>query len=374
MDSLYMLEAEVLYDAQKDDLGEITEPFNPKDVDIINVPMVVSNIVDRLKDDRIILDPGFQRRPGLWDDEKQSRLIESLIVRIPLPSFYFDYDESDHYIVVDGLQRLWAIKRYIALDEKDPNRLRLKGLEYLKEFEGKLFEELPSIIQRRIREQTFVTYVIRPGTPEYVRNSIFTRINTGGIQLTPPEIKNSIYRGQAADLLKELAHSDAFIQATNNRVDPSRMLDCELVNRFLAFYVLGTESYKGNLEMYLNQVLKKLKDDKSGNFESYKKAFYEAMDLAHMLFEDKAFRRIQGNGQFGKINKPLFECVSVCLANLTDQERRKLLERKNIFLEKYYAVLKEKGFIRAITNGTAKKTSIEKRYGTMRWLIQESLK
>ena len=92
--------------------GEITEPFDPKDVDIVSQPMIVANIIERLKDGSIVLEPDFQRNPDLWDDGKQGRLIESLIIRIPLPSFYFDYsDENDNYIVVDGLQRLWAIRR-----------------------------------------------------------------------------------------------------------------------------------------------------------------------------------------------------------------------------------------------------------------------
>ena len=233
------VEEENLYGDTPQTEGEITEPFDPKDVDIVSQPMIVANIIERLKEGSIVLEPDFQRNPDLWDDGKQSRLIESLIIRIPLPSFYFDYDDaSDKYIVVDGLQRLWAIRRFASLDKIDPDRLHLTGLEYLKEYEGKIYEELPVTFQRRIREQTFTAYVIRPGTPESVRNSIFTRINTGGLQLTPAEIKNSVYRGQAADLLRELAHSDAFVKATRGKVQSTSMTDCEFVNRFLAFYLL----------------------------------------------------------------------------------------------------------------------------------------
>ncbi len=243
---------------------EITEPFNPKDVDIVSQPMVISNIIDQLKYDDILLEPDFQRHPDLWDAGKQSRLIESLIIRIPLPTFYFDSTDDDKLIVVDGLQRLYAIKRFMVLDQDDPNRLVLTGLEYLKEYEGKQYEELPPGIQRRIKAQTLTAYIIRPGTPDKVRTSIFTRINTGGLTLEPAEIKNSVYRGQAANLLKELAHSDEFVKATRKKIDPSRMLDCEFVNRFLAFYLLGIEQYPGNLEDYLNDVMIRLqKESKS---------------------------------------------------------------------------------------------------------------
>ena len=100
------VEKENLYDKNVLEKGLITDPFNPKDVDIVSQVMAISNILDRLEHDEIILEPDFQRYKNLWDDQKQSRLIESLIIRIPLPSFYFDYDEDDHLIVVDGLQRL----------------------------------------------------------------------------------------------------------------------------------------------------------------------------------------------------------------------------------------------------------------------------
>lgn len=111
------VEGELLYSETGE--KEITKPFNPKDVDIISQPMVISNIIDQLKYGDIILEPDFQRRPGLWNDKQQSRLIESLIIRIPLPTFYFDSTDDDKFIVVDGLQRLYALKRFMVLDRAD---------------------------------------------------------------------------------------------------------------------------------------------------------------------------------------------------------------------------------------------------------------
>lgn len=368
------VEEENLYGENNNAEGEITEPFNPKDVDIVPQTMVVANIIDRLKENSIILEPDFQRRPDLWDDRKQSRLIESLIIRIPLPSFYFDIDdEDDNYIVVDGLQRLWAIRRFAALDRDDPNRLRLTGLEYLTEYNGKLYDELPVIFQRRIREQNLIAYVIRPGTPEFVRNSIFTRINTGGLQLTPAEIKNSVYRGQAATLLRELARSDQFVNATNHKVKPDRMLDCEFVNRFLAFYLLDIDKYNDNLEEYLNKVLKILKKASPETLEQCRRVFYRSMSTANNLFGRNAFRKRTKNGRYGKINKPLFECVSVCLANLSEEECSLLIQNKDYFIDQYTRLLENSEFIDVITNGTAKKISIRKRNKELNRIIFETL-
>ena len=97
------------------DEEEITEPFNPKDVDIITQPMVISNIIDQLKYGDILLEPDFQRRPDLWNSTQQSRLIESLMIRIPLPSFYFDSADDDKLIVVDGLQGYMLLKNLWCL-------------------------------------------------------------------------------------------------------------------------------------------------------------------------------------------------------------------------------------------------------------------
>ena len=247
------IDSEVLYDNEA--IPDITEPYDPKDVDIISMPMTIFNIVERLKNDEIILNPDFQRKTNLWNDVQQSRLIESLLIRIPLPTFYFDLTEEDKYIVVDGLQRLQTIKNFAVLDENDSYKLRLKGLEYFKDLNGKIFEELPLNLQRRFREQNIIAYIIRNGTPDKVRNSIFKRINTGGVVLTQDEINNSTFRGKVADLLKELADSQEFIKVTRGSIQTDRMLDHGFINRFLAFYVQGIEKYKGNFEEYLENVL-----------------------------------------------------------------------------------------------------------------------
>lgn len=366
------IEKEQLYN--ENDEGVIIEPFDPKDVDIISQPMVISNIVEDLKEGGdIILDPDFQRRPDLWNDQKQSRLIESLIIRIPLPTFYFDAGNHEKLIVVDGLQRLYAIKRFMALGKDNPQRLILTGLEYLTEYNGRSFEMLPSNIQKRIKSQVITAYIIRAGTPDKVRTSIFTRINTGGLTMEPAEIKNSVYRGQAADLLKRLAHSDEFLQATRGKIDPSRMLDCEFVNRFLAFYLLDIQQYTGNLEDFLNEVMIRLQKASTDLLEVYGKDFLKAMKYARSIFGDSAFRKINIDGKYGRINKPLYDVVAVCLAKLSEADCEKLLRKKDELNTKYTALLKDKKFVDIITNGTAKVQNVESRYLKMNKLFQEVL-
>lgn len=367
----WAIEEEQLY--LDTDEEEITEPFNPKDVDIITQPMVISNIIDQLKYGDILLEPDFQRCPDLWNPTQQSRLIESLMIRIPLPSFYFDSTDDDKLIVVDGLQRLYAIKKFMVLDLNDKDRLALTGLEYLKEYEGKKFEDLPSSIQRRIKTQSLTAYVIRPGTPDKVRTSIFTRINTGGLTLTPAEIKNSVYRGQAANLLKELAHSEEFVKATRKKIDPSRMLDCEFVNRFLAFYLLGTEQYSGNLEDYLNEVMIRLRKEPKSTIEKCRIDFFKAMKYIANIFGEIAFRKITANGRYGRLNKPLYDAITVNMAKLSEKECEQLLVKKDKLLEEYDKLLKDKKFVNIITSGTAAIDNVKGRHNTIYKIFRKVL-
>lgn len=364
------IEQENLY---KDYSDEYIDPFDPKKIHIESKSLTISNIVDRLENEEIILDPDYQRNGDLWDNKTQSRLIESLIISIPLPVFYFDCLPDDRYEVVDGLQRLTAIKRFMAKNSESP--LRLCDLEYMTEYNGMLFQDLPANIQRRIREQNIQAYIIMQGTPNKIKSSIFKRINTGGLVLTNAEIRNAIYRGRVASLLKELSMTEEFVDATRNSISPKRMLDREFVNRFLAFFVLGIDKYKGNLESYLNDVLDFLDNDSEENYKMYRLSFLKSMKICKEIFDRNAFRKITINEDkkpvYSVINKPLFDCVSVCIASLKDWEQQRLVERKSIFLEKYIGLVLSEEFRDIISNGTATIENVKKRHMRMREIISE---
>ena len=336
----------------------IIKPFDPKEVDIVAKTMVISNIIEQLRDEEIILNPEYQRKANLWNEKDQSRLIESIIIRIPLPSFYFDTTDDEKLIVVDGLQRLTAIRRFAVLEPNNKNN-------------GYTFEELPVNIQRRIRQTEIIAYVIRKGTPDNVRNSIFTRINTAGLRLEPAEIRNAVYRGVASTLLKELAESPAFKEATKNHIKCDRMEDRELINRFLAFYILGTEKYNGNLESYLNQVLSEIKTFDVNQINDVKRVFAKSMEVAVQIFGDKAFRRLNSNGKYGKINKPLFECVSVSLAELAEERCILLVRHKEEFILHYEALFFNKEFTQIISNATAKLENVKRRFAMFKEILDE---
>ena len=140
------------------------------------------------------LRPDFQRLAGIWDNTRKSRLIESLLLRIPIPVFYVAADENEIWSVVDGVQRISTIYDYVT------DKFRLSRLEYLKKLEGALYTGLPRQMQRRINETQFVVNVIEPGTPPEVMFNIFRRINTGGMALNGQEIRHALHAGPVATI------------------------------------------------------------------------------------------------------------------------------------------------------------------------------
>ena len=133
--------------------GEIKRPFDPKRIDITTKQMILEVIFRRLRNNEINLKTFFQRNPDLWDKTKQSRLIESILIKLPLPAFYFDGTDDKEWLIVDGLQRLSTFKNYVI-----ENKFKLQDLEYLKQFNNKSFGELPRDLQRRIEEHEIAVY------------------------------------------------------------------------------------------------------------------------------------------------------------------------------------------------------------------------
>lgn len=149
---------------EEEEVGDeerISTPFDPKQIRVLSKSMTIDLLLRRIQYQELDLAPDFQRKSGIWKDGSQSRLIESILIRIPLPSFYIDATNNNKWIVVDGLQRLTALNRFVITQE-----LKLCQMEFLKEHEGKTFKELPRELQRCIEETQLTVYLIEEGTPQ----------------------------------------------------------------------------------------------------------------------------------------------------------------------------------------------------------------
>ncbi len=358
-------------------------PYDQSKTQIITKPMSVEQLAKRLRYNEIDVAPDFQRKADLWTNDKKSRLIESMLIRIPLPVFYFDATDENKWLVIDGLQRLSAIRHFMV--EQDPaKKLRLEGLEYLKHHNGKTFDGsngLPRDLQRRIEETQVFAHLIQPGTPIEVKYNIFKRINTGGLVLTSQEIRNAIYQKRnglgASRLLRELADSEGFLKATDRAIDKERMLDCEFVLRFLAFSLTPYTQYtEAGMDAFLNRHMQRINDlDDGPPLDDLRQRFHRAMRASQQIFEDDAFRKKYAPEDRRKpINKALFEVWSVTLGNLDDVAIEKLVAHKGVLRRGLMMALNDdKEFEAAITQGTGDVKRVHKRFSTIERLIRQTL-
>lgn len=333
-------------EAEKGEEGTIHAPFDPEKIDVFTQARTVDLLLTRLREGELDLSPEFQRRSNVWNPERKSGLIESMLLRIPIPSLYVSEDKDGNYTVVDGLQRLCAVAHFVdvaalnkAVDVK-LNPLRLTNLESLSEYNGSTFAELPRPLQRRIKETELTLHIIRASTPPNVKFNIFSRINQGGLPLTAQEIRNAIYAGEWRRRVRRLAEGEPFVTATEGKVKVERMQDIELVLRFVAHYTLpkyGERSDDQNLDDFLNDTVDKRcplwGPDVWSDIQS---AFERALAAAPRVFGRIAFRKYSAPDEYRRpINRGLFEAESVALARRRIDDLPVLAARSELVIQKF---------------------------------------
>ncbi|MFT5595001.1 MAG: hypothetical protein ACI8SR_003404 [Oceanicoccus sp.] len=339
---------------------DVLEPFNPEDISIQQRVVPMDVLIRRLKQRSIQLSPSFQRKE-VWDVTRKSRLIESLMLNIPLPMFYVAADEKGNWEVVDGLQRLSTIRDFM-IGDKNGVMLQLKKLEFLNEkFEGKTFKAIESDPDQQklvndIHETEMRFTVINPGTPEAVKRNIFKRLNTGGMPLTPQEIRHALYEGQSSELLQSLVGSNIFKLTIGKKIDDSRMGASELILRLISFMIMDRDAYKSGMDSWLSNAMRvincfpkpteeelkkifkksEVPNLKLQSIEDIKEKFELSMARSTELFNGHAFRKsLPNESRKSPINKSLFEVWGNVLSELSEIDYVKLKTNKISFIEKY---------------------------------------
>ena len=348
--------------------GKITEPFNPEQIKINTRTLLIEQLVSRIKHQEIDLAPDFQRLRGIWNDERRSRLIESLLLRIPIPVFYVAADEADIWSVVDGVQRMSTIYDFVT------GKFPLKRLEYLTWLDGQKHDELPRPMQRRISETSLIVNVIEPGTPAEVMFNVFLRINTGGMILNGQEIRHALNPGPVRNYLEALAQSSEFKKATDDSIKELRMADRECVLRFLAFYINPPEKYATNdLNGYLGKVMEKINEMSSKERDSLSADFKKAMCAASDIFGEYAFRkRTNIDDRRRPVSKALFESWSVQLARCSPEQIRVLVEKREDVQRRFIQLMSvDEEFNNAISFATGTPRRVRKRFQAIKQLVEE---
>lgn len=347
----------------------ITKPFNPNEIDVDISTVNLGSLIEQLENDEIDLQPDFQRAADVWDNVKKSRLIESILLGLPLPSFYFSEDPvSQKLSIIDGLQRICAIRDFV-LKEDEP--LKLEGLQFLKNFEGLTFSQLARPEVKRIKSLKITMNTLRKGTPLDVKYIIFQRVNTAGEPLTPQEMRHALNQGPAAIFIKELANMESFKKATNFSVKSKRMQDRDFVNRFVAFFI-GYQDYMGDLDMFLNDKMGELNKMTPAQRNDIRVSFDKAMECCYEIFKKDTFRkRYKITDKRKPISKSVYDTLSVNIAWLSDEEQHLLLRNAEAFKAGMIRLFNDEKFNFSISTGTGQKYNVEQRFTMVKSLIKE---
>ncbi len=349
---------------------DVIRPWDPTTIRVDTKPYSLRNIVDMIKEGDLELAPDFQRKK-VWGPVQKSRLIESILLRIPLPAFYFSSDEQGLLQVVDGLQRLSTINDFVT------GKFVLNGLEYLQnEVAGKKFDKLPAVWSRRVYSTQIIANVVDPQTPDQVKFDIFKRINTGGSPLNAQEIRHCMSKKKSRDFIQRLVTRKEFQLATSGKLkDHPRMVDREVVLRFVAFR--SNRDQYGNfdtLDSFLTDIAKQIDSGKLNDQHllQLEYDFARAMENARGLFADYAFRKWDKHSdRLNPFNRALFDTWSVLLA---DYQWEQLKNHKPAIVTSSRQLMTTNfAFLNAITTSTNMASRIDDRFAAIKTILEENV-
>lgn len=290
-------------------------PEDFKNLFIIPSDWTVSTIRDQIATE-LDLDPEFQRR-AVWNKVAKSRFIESLILGIPIPQILLSSDSRSKasYIVLDGKQRLIAIKQFFDQQFDDGTTFKLSGLENLDELNGKTWDDIQRIskFKRAIENATIRTAVLKGWEKEAVLYEIFYRLNSGSVKLSPMELRTALHRGPFLRFVirwtEQLSELHALLRL---KAPDKRMSDVELTVRYLAYKDSKIE-YRGNLKDFLDKYCRQKNDDFDVSaLQKQLSTFELSIGAARKVFGPKAVCRkwLADKNEFDtRFNRAIFDVI-----------------------------------------------------------------
>ncbi|MGR2790183.1 DUF262 domain-containing protein [Bacillus subtilis] len=317
----------------------------------------VSDLVRMVKDKEIILTPEYQRN-FIWDTKKSSLLVESILLNIPIPVIYASEEKDSRWNIVDGLQRLTALNRFIN------NDFKLRGLIVLSELNNLKYEELPPKAKRVLNNGNLRTILIFNDSHPEIKYDIFMRLNSGAVKLNEQELRNCLYRGNLNQLIKKLTHNPKFMKILGLKHPHKRMADQEIILRYLAFsegydsYKKIMVGYKGATKPYLNSYFEKNQNISEEELNYLEKKFNSVIDAVYEVFGDKAFRKLNEDGFETKINKAIMDVIMISFEGYPIEG---IKAKREEILSNYKEILTDPTFNKSVTQGTSDTKALENR-------------
>jgi hypothetical protein len=347
---------------ERDNDEDSTYPPNERTIHTNTYDLSINTLVEQWSDKTLII-PDFQRE-YVWDNAKASRLIESLLLNIPIPNLYFAETDEAQYQIVDGHQRVFSVVRYID------NQFALSGLRMQSEFRGTRFFKLPAREQRFLKTRTMRAIILQADSHPNMKFEVFERLNTGGLALNAQEIRNAIYHGTLNDLLKNLETYEGYRSALGIHRPRKRMVDRELVLRFLALRC-DLPSYRTPLLRFMNDFMRENRKANSEWIEAQADCFKSTVDLVHSVFQDSAFRvsDTRGRPTERNVNKALFD-AHMLIASVADPKSS--VAKRDLIVEGMGNLYQDTSFQDSIGRATGDKARTLSRIKSVGQVFEET--
>ena len=330
----------------------------------------IQEVFRRIEAKRYQLDPDFQR-DFVWPIDKQSRLIESCVMRIPLPVLYVAEANDGRIAVVDGLQRLTTFTRY--LKNEFALQFKLEGDHAAHPLDGKKFTNLPLQLQERIEDTQLTLYILDSKAPERAKLDIFERVNSG-VPLTRQQMRNCMFNGPATSWLKNASKAPEFLAASGRSLDSKSMRDREVINRFCAFYLLGEAKYVGgDMDGFLAKALKQMHNG-DVDLDNLYEVFTHSMRANRHLFSEHAFRKsLAREDPFASRTVLNIAIFDVCAVIFADIKKETITTKKNEIRKAFSRLIEDPDFNQSITYSTNSTKQVLLRFQMARAAIKEIL-
>lgn len=363
---------EISIDQPKEDSEALEVPELKRKVYTEQGDPEIDSLYRKWKDGDLDIQPDFQRG-FVWDITKASRLIESILLDIPLPLIYLSQEKDGREYVIDGQQRLTSFFSYFDGKLPDPQLpfgkdFKLTSLNVFTELIGKYFKDLPKELQKKIRYYKIRTITFRKESEQDLKFEVFERLNTGAVSLNDQELRNCIYRGKYNDLLWELSEEKVFPELLGIKKPEKRMRDVELVLRFAAFYHSTYINYKPTIKKFLNNDMEKYRFITEKDASDLRNAFKNTISIIKSLLGQHAFKRFhsgnksQPNGYWEK-KKFNFSLYDILMDSFARIDKNKAMQHLDSIREAYVDLMtSDQQFIDSIELSTSSTQAIHMRF------------
>jgi Protein of unknown function DUF262 len=322
---------------------------------------IIRSLKDQVDDGTLVLADDFQRR-RVWDDTKASRLIESLLINVPIPVCYFAELEDGSYSVIDGQQRLTAIYRYLN------DEFKLRSLRIRSDLNKQKFSQLGISDRRSIQSRSIRCVLIQKESHPEIRFDVFDRLNSNSVKLNRQELRNSLYKGDLNKLIKELSENETFKKLRRSENVDKRMNDCEMILRFFAFY-FDRVNYQGNLAKFFDNYLQAGIKMSSEVIHNHREIFLKTINDVDCVFGENSFRRYDpAHDTWNKsLNRAIYDIIMLYFSEIPSDI---IQQKSNTVLDEFKKIFNDEEFQADITSFPEKIVRFQSRLDKWRTILE----